>query len=672
MAKHAKLFINNTNVTFLESDVRRESERGVDVLDCIVPQSVNPTMNHDVHYVSDMIDLTNVVAIYTFENHVKDESSPSGKNGTATNITYQVGTAGNAAKFNGTSSFISVADHADLNFSGSFDIIIKVRSQQTTKGVIYAKRTTALNGIAIYFDSGDRQGIISVDIAGTKIQTSTQINNDKWHTVRVYRDSSNVVTVKIDDVQEGSTPTISTNLTLATALLFGKDFDSTSFYNGFLDITRILKEGNLSEQESADIHTEPNAAYVMKFGGRIRSITDNIFTRTVSAKSYGKILGEQEIVGSLFSNQSPESIVQSLIGSDTDLVYIVPSSSSGVSIGKYIADGKLLDIITDLGNFIGWTFRTDALKNFIFEPYQINVLQLTFTHGTKCVIKAKGSDDSELVNDLTVVGANNRFMAEELFSGNGSTKIFNLAKSAVSARVTISSTEKTPDVDYTVDTENKQLQFTVAPVTGTNNIKIEYEYEDPIYVRGTKPSSIATYGRRAKKLILSWIKTQSDGIRFVQAYLIAFKDIRERAEIILPSLYNGVKENDVITVVNNAMSPALNTSMVVKSIQWKYPRGETILSVGEFTFDEFEIHKQVVDKIHDLENAVTTVKDLDEFQVIEETLALTDVITTIEYNQAKYADVAVYKSTYVYTRIEKIVAKYSSDNYEDEQKVYGS
>ena len=85
-----------------------------------------------------------------------------------------------------------------------------------------------------------------------------------------------------------------------------------------------------------------------------------------------------------------------------------------------------------------------------------------------------------------------------------------------------------------------------------------------------------------------------------------------------------LKENDVVSLVNTIKG--ISSSFLVKGLKFKYPRVATILQTGEFTFDEQESRKQVLEKIHDLESALTVVKDIREYESAAETLALVDTL----------------------------------------------
>ena len=170
----------------------------------------------------------------------------------------------------------------------------------------------------------------------------------------------------------------------------------------------------------------------------------------------------------------------------------------------------------------------------------------------------------------------------------------------------------------------RTITFLVAPATGSNNISVEYNFEKPLYIRGTREGSITTYGRHAKKLNLPWISTKADGIRFVQSYLNRYKDISRKVKVESGKLLNSLQENDIVHLTN--LQKDIDDDFVIKSIQWTYPQLKTEIDVGEYYFDFFEYDKEIVAKIHDLESAITRVKDVREYESPEETITLADAI----------------------------------------------
>ena len=236
----------------------------------------------------------------------------------------------------------------------------------------------------------------------------------------------------------------------------------------------------------------------MKFGGYVTKIEDKTTHSEVIAQSFGKILGESEIRGTVFDNKSPEFIVNNLITNNTTFTYTGRGADSGINIVKYTADGKLIDIIRNLGALTNKVFYTTPTGLFVFEPAEHNVTLVHLQHGVNSRILENGYDDTEIVNDLTVLGVRTVYSTSETQNLSNATSM-TLAHGAISVRVTDDGTELTPEVDYSLDSVGKNITFTSA-VSGA--IVATYDYEKPLFIRGTRQSSQDTYGVHAKRLNL--------------------------------------------------------------------------------------------------------------------------------------------------------------------------
>ena len=225
-----------------------------------------------------------------------------------------------------------------------------------------------------------------------------------------------------------------------------------------------------------------------------------------------------------------------------------------------------------------------------------------------------------------------------------------------------------PEIDYSFDSVGKTITFVVAPPIGTNNIEVDYVYEEPLFLRGTKQTSISQYGVRAKRLNLRWISNKNDGIRFVQSYLNRYKEITQKIKINIGNMFNSVVENDIIHVIN-AVS-GIDGTFVVKSIEWSYPEFNTKLNVGEYYFDYFEYDKDIVKKLHDIEGSLTTNKSLIDYESPEELLAMTDVLL-IDLKENFTETLNIGDVTNIY---DKLPATYGSGSYGSRTSgdVYGS
>jgi len=665
-----KLVVNNVVATPIEVELKKEGDRAIDQMQFKVARNVSVATNNEVIWMQDYVNLENLSAVYNLQATVKDESN-NDNHGTATNITYEDGAWDDfAAQFNGTNSKIVVPDSNSLDFSGKFDILVWLKWTVTTTSMpVLSKRSSSSNGYQLEVNT-TTAGDVSFRV-GSSIVTSSSagFNDGSYHLIRVTRNASNLITLYVDNVSKG-TVSSSTNLTDTNTLDIGTDSVDSDYFAG--SISRIrLYNAQILDTEAHKIFVKRNPRTIMKFGGYVTKIEDKTTHSEVIAQSFGKILGESEIRGTVFDNKSPEFIVNNLITNNTTFTYTGRGADSGINIVKYTADGKLIDIIRNLGALTNKVFYTTPTGLFIFEPAEHNVTLFHLQHGVNSRILENGYDDTEIVNDLTVLGVRTIYSTSETQSLSNATSM-TLASGAISVKVTDDGTELIPEVDYSLDSVGKNITFTSA-VSGT--IIATYDYEKPLFIRGTKESSKATYGVHAKRLNLPWITTRQDGVRFVQSYLNRYKDVNRKIKVEIGELDNYLNENDLVFITNANMGLSAQT-FVVKSIQWKYPKFETVLNVGEYYFDYFEYDKQIVQKIHNVEGALSTIKEIRDYESPEEILPLVDGVGVTVQDVEQYTETLnMSDSDHIY---DKSRATWGSSKYGSRrpgvssQDVYGS
>ena len=350
--------------------------------------------------------------------------------------------------------------------------------------------------------------------------------------------------------------------------------------------------------------------------------------KRIIAQSFGKVLVETEVRGQNYESKTPEYILNDLITNNTSFTFDDRSVASGLTVDKFIADGKLFDIIRDFASFTNRIFYTTPTKEFVFEPAEFNYIKnKTFTHGnSNVIIDKKGFDDTKLVNQLTLIGETQEFSRTQTFTGNGNNKVFTIDHAATTVEVKVGGTSQTPAEDYEMDTLSKEITFTTAPANSAS-ITVDYDYEIPMVIKGERSSSITKYGTHAKKLIMSWITNRTDGVRFVQSYLNRYAEIQERTSVNFASLLGYLSENDVVNLAHSSLG--VSGDFVVKSISWTYPQMNTNIIVGEYFFDFFEDDQEIVRKLHDFEGAITTSKEIQDYESPEEVLAMTDVVIQV-------------------------------------------
>ena len=544
-------------------------------------------------------------------------------------ITEEVtGRTGNAIRFNGADSFFEIPYTTDHDLVGQFDLQVWARWQGTTLGYLFTRRTLSGNGIAISVN-GVVAGDIVADVDGNVMKTTgTSYNDFAWHLIRVHRTDDNVVHLSVDNVEK-NTATIGSNLTLISPkTTIGTNHNNTAYYDGDIDSIRLYNTA-LTTSQSDRLYSCVTASSIMKFGGFATKITKQIFQKEVIIHSFGKSLGETEVRAQAYKSKTAEFIVDDLVRNNTDLFPHLHGTPSGIILSRFNADGKLVDIIRDLTQLTGKTFNTDALGSFHLHDSSFNETCFVFTHGGNAINMECVNDDTEIVNDLVIIGENKKYDSSETFTGDGNTSCFVLKYGAISTEVTVNCVAQVAEEAYDVCIIGKTVTFGVNPPNG-HSVVIKYQYEVPLLIRGEKQDSIEEYGRHSKRLVMPWIRTRNDGVRFVNGYLNRYKNIRTSLKLELGVMKNSLAEGDVVRVVNDIKN--IDDSYVVKSLTWKYPDMKTEVLVGEFRFDDLEYEKQIIEKLHDLESALTEIKDIKCSEQVEEVITIihsTNVICAV-------------------------------------------
>tara|TARA_B100001750_G_scaffold124873_1_gene99107 strand:- start:996 stop:3230 length:2235 start_codon:yes stop_codon:yes gene_type:complete len=505
---------NYTRRTLLRSELSKEGDRAIDQITVDLPKNETVGINDKLYYVQDFVEVDDLSLLLNFQLNVKDESGTF-NHGSATAITYEDEDDfyGKQASFNGSTSFVSIPDNNNLDLSGVFDIFIWAKWSSTAEQYLLSKRSSTSNGWAISVNK-TTAGSVTFKIGSTNIVSSSAgFNDGEKHLIRVTRDSDNLITLYVDNVSKG-TATVNTNLTDANALLIGKDFGG-SFLSGKILRFRLYKGATIQDEKATIIYSKKNPRSTIKFGGRITKINVGLASQQVIAQSFGKVLAEVNVRGNEYTDKTPEYILNDLVTTSTDLSFTA-RQSTGLTLDKYLSDGKLVDVLRDFSFFTNFMFYTTPLEEVFFEPLEFTAIEnIQFEHGNEVLVEQSGYDDAKVINSVTLIGETLAYWTRENFDGNGSNKVFSLQYSGTSIQVmaggndttdthsangaentfklskkieegmlntmtvTVAGTVKTAGTHYNVDTVGQKIVFTQGnfPPSGTNNVVITYSYD---------------------------------------------------------------------------------------------------------------------------------------------------------------------------------------------------
>lgn len=601
--------------------------------------------NYNVKYLQDIVDLDLLVLMDNFQLTTFDESgynmnpaadliesrfiNPNGVNNTKKFQSQYI------LKFDESTStdFYDIPDHARLDMTGQFDLYIWCQFSSSLgtyttgeKAVIFSKYDAAGGaghaGIEVGFEhqaSGDKRLWVrflpEIGSLVDHVGTEAGFVNNTPRLIRIKRDENNDVKCYLDGIFEFEFNTDDAIGGVEDIRIGAHQHPTTpsEFWGGHLMQIRLYAGGYFSDDESERIMLNSPQPMTMKLSGKCWKVDDNTNPKTAHVKGNGKTLVETNLTSDILSgtDTTPNRTenVYDAAGDNFEIIDDIfenvdssfsvkdPNSAANAShIGRFVATGSLLQCIELLLLESDAVLFTAADRIVVIEDSTGITTPFKFEQGSSgttpgFVITNSGKDDALLVNQLELVGRIKFKKKVQTFitTVNPETEVF--TEFPISVRVVEQSGGLTLEegTDYDIDFEGKTITFT----TTADTFDVEYDYEDlsstGLYFRNitTGSSSVTQYGKYARRIFIPQLTDQADVDVASQRIIGDNKDVLTRYEVIAPVHLNHVRENHNILLVNSIKS--INTTETIQSITWKYPSMRTIIQLGEYRFDAFDM-----------------------------------------------------------------------------------
>ena len=572
------------------------------------------------------------------------------------------------ANFDGSatagSEEITIADDSRFDLSKMFDIHVWVANSDAAGGsngdrrIFFSKidrnNSDTNSGIEIGAEkilglwtmyALIRQAGVETEIKATAaFDLNYATNLPKY--VRVWRDENSLVSVSFQgsvDGEEGlDWETVTGSLNSDHDILIGAGRDTSDTvvdrWDGTMFQVRVYCGGYKTEEEAHKIFENAPQPLTMKFCGRVVRIKDGTATKVVHCLSEGKLLLNTNLTSAILAAvhtgelagraddnaifdemQSNIDIIQSMVQrADDEFIFYEGTGSQQIE-GEYAAEGGFVKNVGLLLTMGQDDFFTLPRKVFIVEANDGVTNPLTFNNGGARgeQILSSGKDDTRTVNDLEIIGRNKpRHKTQNTAAITVDNQVESISNSPVSLRITRDDTgavltEGTTG-DYTVNFDAKTVKF-LTGLSINSTCTYEFDYEDLtgsdyFYLRDTDAASITEFGRYSRKIFVPQITNQgTDLVRLGNNILNNNATPDDRIQIVIPFLYNGVRENHKITVVND--TKGINGEFLVKQIEWQYPQNRTVIQCGEIEFDGYDWQVREGDSISGQGSLVVTTKN---------------------------------------------------------------
>jgi hypothetical protein len=379
------------------------------------------------------------------------------------------------------------------------------------------------------------------------------------------------------------------------------------------------------------------------------AILDNVTSATSPAS--GELASRTENNNIFDTGQTIPNLIQSMIKKvDSEFKFYNNPRIHSLT-GRFLAEGNFVKSVNVLTVMDNLTFFTLPRKVFIVERIQGIATEQVSTGGTDSNyvfesatgggydISGSGKNDLKTINDVEIIGRLKSVHKVENLNMVGTSPNDVHTALAVSTSYALSENpqnlvlRKNSDdslyTDYTFDFDSKTITTTSGAATVL--VYAEYWYDDissntALYKRETNTASIADLGRYSQKIYIPQLDHIADFNSFALRYLgnnnstTSGEDIsgkvlqNERITIKAPFLINSLRENHKIDIVNlKKFATSSNTTgtklgVVVKSIEWHYPEGKTIIQCGEYDFDTYDYFVDTSDSLSGLTSTLTKTK----------------------------------------------------------------
>lgn len=685
--------IGNMEIDFLKSEVRRDGLRAVDSGVFICPSTRQIGVGDIFKYIQDDADTTYLRGAYLFQRRVIDESGYD-MDEDFSSLIYEntlFGKFKNFSKVKATSSYCTLINrkYTDLisnqdsayihDFSGDFDIFVWVSGGAPNSVTLYEKRSGVNGaGVSLKINNGKARAELrnttnnflnlttNNKLLNTEVEVVTGTSHPKYQNlIRLRRIGSTVDLFLINGTESSLFDTPDASGTLSGSLVSivqpiigksvntfdantGKVLTTTGTFGHAIHSLRIYCGGTLDSDSAFNVFSARPPPLIMKLAGRAWKIEQDIDSKKLFVKGFGKIIIESQINSELMDNTTvvtsngvegesygsnasrsfnsfisctAREIIQAILakinyrdlsnsGDITTFAQnqfkVIDTTGTDVKINTYLAEGGFVEIINQLITHKNASFFISSRGICLIEEKNKDFSNsISFKHGIY-KIQNDGVDDTSTVNDLILYGKipiKQHVSSTTTATNPANVSLANVLGSSLplSIKLQRGTTWITTD-KYSFNESTKVLQ--INDQAGTYNIIFEFEFIDTTpngnLIRTSDTTSIQKIGRYSKRL---YVPQMTDGAAmtiFKDNLLNSNKNIIRRFRVEAPYLINFVRENFLIKIYNDVKldyNPNTNTHDVIdlpvtiKSVTWKYPEGRTIIECGEHDFDGFDLER---------------------------------------------------------------------------------
>lgn len=385
----------------------------------------------------------------------------------------------------------------------------------------------------------------------------------------------------------------------------------------------ILSEGVLSsldldsQQEVVITRTNDGTVYTI-FKGYVSQIT-KAGGANINVEAFDKLwlLARQSLTKTYDINIDTEAGVISAIAEDIIQTYggltadVEATGAVNVIDKFYALNNSLMDLLNQLAELVDYRVYYDPAADTVnFKPSGFESFGTILQVGTNIAnVPLWDYDYTLIANVISLTGDYQELETTEAFDGDGADDDFVLGSTPESVKVTVGGTLQTGGVpgqsdlpfDYSVDKENKTINFEAAsiPGVGVGNVSIAYSYLEPIVVTQKNPVSRAAYGDYAYNKYIDTIKTTDDAELKIQEITDKFSEPIVKTTLQVVNVF-GLKAGLKVSVIDTINDE--NREVNIKRVIYNYPEVIDELSVDdEPVYSDYVSSNMITERIDRLE-----------------------------------------------------------------------
>lgn len=311
------------------------------------------------------------------------------------------------------------------------------------------------------------------------------------------------------------------------------------------------------------------------------------------------------------------AIAEDLITTQAGLSASVVDSGTTFTLSKFICnDEDIRERLYTLAKVLNYSVFYNHVSDTVnFEPAGTSVYSYDLEVGVN-IAKVPNwiVDKTNMRNKFKVKGAVRRGWQQEKFDGDDSTTQFTLSFVPKDTQITVDGALKTRGessaqgtYDYSVDEDNKQINFVNAPASGSNNVVVDFSHDIPIPIIARNQDSITAYGQQDGAQYFDDLKSISDAevraTKIIEQIGVPFN----RTTLNTTNVHNLNIANQV-HVIDAQQGKELD--LTIQKIIYNFPSGQDIIDVGDEDFKMQDFVTNVAQRLRALEREQLTDVDL--------------------------------------------------------------